>query len=326
MKNLVLVTGATGFIGSHLTKYLLSKGVRVRVTGRKPSESLVPIGAEWCHMRDYSKEVDWVEALRGVSDVVHLAGLAHSYNYRTSNDFDLFNKINHLATKSLALNLRGHPSVRKFLYISTVSVYGTPNVLPVCGITPLNPQTPYSKSKADAEMAIREILDDSSVLWAIMRPVLVYGPGNPGNMARLERLLRYGIPIPVRRIPNRRSFLFIGNLVSAIYAYLQAECPPRGKTWVIADKEAISTRELVTCMGEAMQIHPHFIHLPDTLYRVAAQVGDMCLRMGIPTPWNAEVRRKLLGDFYVDSSPIEDELCWKPPFSTKDGIWRTFAS
>ena len=87
--------------------------------------------------------------------------------------------------------------------------------LPLRTDSPLSPVTPYDQSKADAEAAVASVLGPTSINWAILRPVVVVGPGNRGNMARLEGLLRRGLPVPIGRVPNHRSFLFIGRRPAA---------------------------------------------------------------------------------------------------------------
>ena len=103
----------------------------------------------------------------------------------------------------------------RFLFMSTSWVHGDTLDFPLRADSPLAPVTPYDRSKADAEAAVASVLGPTSIHWAILRPVVVYGPGNRGNMARLEGLLRRGLPVPVGRLPYRRSFLFIGRRPAA---------------------------------------------------------------------------------------------------------------
>ena len=232
--------------------------------------------------------------------------------------------MNHLATRSPASALQAHSSVTRFLFMSTVRVHGDITALPVRADSPLAPVTPYDKSKADAEAAVASVLGPTDINWAILRPVVVYGPGNRGNMARLEGLLRRGIPVPVGRVPNRRSFLFLDNLVSVIQAYLTNPNPPTGRAWIVADEGVVSTETLVRAMATAMNLPARVVRLPDWLLASTASAGDACKRMGLPAPWNSEVKGKLLGDFYVDLESIKQELGWQPPYTLEEGIRRTF--
>ena len=320
----ILITGASGFVGGALTRSLLERGVQVRMTGRARALGLEGLGAEWFAMPDLSREVDWFPALEGMDGVVHLAGLAHRAGSLVPADQALYDQVNHQATRSLARALRGHPSVRRFAFISTIRVHGDPERLPVSRDSPLAPATPYDRSKADAEAAVREWLGAETWPWAILRPALVYGPGNRGNMALLEGLLRRGIPVPAGRHENRRSFVYLGNLVSAIEKFMLTPDPPSGRTWIVADGQVISTERLVRAMAEAMGLRARVVRFPRPVLCLAARAGDLCRRLGVPVPWSTETQHKLLGDFYADTGAIEAELGWVPPFDLQQGLGLTY--
>ena len=114
----------------------------------------------------------------------------------------------------------------------------------------------------------------------------VYGPGNRGNMARLESLLQRALPVPVGRIPNHLSFLFIGNLVSAIQTYLTVSHPLSGRAWIVADGESVSTESLVRAMARAMNVTPRVLRLPNRLLVSTALIGDFFRRLGLPAPFH----------------------------------------
>ncbi len=322
----ILVTGANGFIGSALTTALLKEGLQVRMTSRTRPVDLEKLGAEWAPLPNLAAPVDWAPALDGMGSVVHLAGMAHRFESNVASDWGLYDCVNHLATRSLVSALHAHSNVERFLFLSTVRVHGDTPDLPVRSVSPLAPVTPYDTSKADAETEVASILGPTSINWAVMRPVVVYGPGNRGNMARLEGLLRRGIPVPVGRVPNRRSFLFIGNLVSAIQAYLTHPGPLTGRTWVVADDEVVSTETLVRTMAAAMNVQVKVVRLPEWLLASTAGVGDGLKCLGLPAPWNRELQGKLLGNFFVDPTPIKQDLGWLPPFTLEDGVRRTYGT
>ena len=320
----ILVTGADGFVGSHLCRTLLDQGFAVRMTGLGSASELQALGGEWMPVGDLSGEVDHEALLGGVDAVVHLAGIAHRFESDTVSDWSLYDRVNHLATRALAEAIRIRPGVKRFLFASSVRVHGDPVVFPVRPDSPLDPRTPYDRSKAAAETAVAELLGPTAVRWAILRPVLVYGPGNRGNMAKLEQLLRSGLPVPLGRRPNRRSFLFIGNLVAAMLAYLTAPDPPSGRTWIVADGSPSSTEELLRTMGRSMGVGVRLLHLPEWLLGGAAVLGDGFRKVHLPFPWTSEVKQKLLGDFFVDISALKVELGWTPPFTLEQSIALTY--
>jgi UDP-glucose 4-epimerase len=208
--------------------------------------------------------------------------------------------------------------------MSSVAVHGIPDHFPVTSSSPCAPINAYGRSKLRAEAAIREVLAGQSVRWAILRPVLVYGPGNPGNMSRLEGLLKRGIPIPVEQQPNRKAFLFIGNLISVIQSFLSSKHPVSGNAWIVADEQVVSTEDLVRAMAAAMNLPGRVIRLPRWVLTATARTGDALRRLGLPFPWNSETQEKLLGDHWVDTDAIQRELEWKAPYSTTEGIRLTF--
>ena len=321
---LVLITGATGFIGRTLTRALLARGFRVRINGQERDPALEALGAQWCELPDLSGPVDWRPALAGVDGVVHLAGIAHRFESDAQGLWELYDQVNHQATRQLVEAIRDGGQVGRFLFTSTVRVHGDPKAMPVRADFPLVGATPYDKSKLDAEAAIRRCLAGTATAWAILRPVLVYGPGNRGNMAKLEGLIRRSLPVPVGFRPNRLSFLFVGNLVDAMVTYLAAAEPPSGRTWIVSDGPPASTEELVQGIAQAMARSPRVLRLPGWCLAGMARMGDFISALGVPCPWNTETRIKLLGDFFVDSDPIQADLSWTPPFTMAEGLRQTY--
>ena len=324
----ILVTGANGFIGSALTRELLSRGFRVRMTGQLRPSHLEKLGAVWFEMRDLNTGPDWQPALDGITGVVHLAGIAHRVNKDQASSPSEYDVVNHLATRSLAKAISQTPTIGRFLFASSVAVYGDAPTFPLI-VAPnidLAPSTHYGMSKLNAERAIQEHLSESHCRWAILRPVLIYGPGNPGNMARLIQLVKLGMPLPVSRIPNRRSLLYIGNLLSAITAYLLCPSAPAGKTWLISDGEDLSTEGLIHEIGHAASIRTHTIKVPFPLLRSIGVTGTLLNRIGLPAPWDTITLNKLLGDFFVDATSIQRDLIWHPPYTPHEGISHTFKS
>ena len=100
--------------------------------------------------------------------------------------------------------------------------------------------------------------------------------------------------------------------------------PPTGRAWIVADEDVVSTETLVRTMAAAMNLRARVVHLPEWLLASTASAGDACKWIGLPAPWNSEVRGKLLGDFYVDVESIKQDLAWQPPYNLEEGIRRTF--
>jgi nucleoside-diphosphate-sugar epimerase len=177
--------------------------------------------------------------------------------------------------------------------------------------TPCHPDTPYGRSKLAAEQALIALTQDSPMTWTILRPTLVYGPGNPGNMGRLLTLINRRLPLPLGAIHNRRSFVYVGNLVDAI---LQSIEHPNAinQTFLVSDGEDLSTpqliRRLASCLGHSAPLLP----IPPALIQTIGQLTG-----------KTDTVSRLLGSLSVDSSKIRHTLNWQPPYTLDQGLQTT---
>lgn len=321
----ILITGGTGFIGRRLVQTINKNNKinnhKIHITGIA-SENCNHLDANLIDTSDLSKKFNWKPIIENMDAVVHLAGIAHRFESNSEREQNLYDQVNHIATRDLAHAIQENSKINKFIFVSTVRVHGDTPELPIRSSSPISPVTPYDKSKADAEIAVRQLLTESSdrLRWAIFRPTVVYGPGNRGNMARLEYLIDKKIPIPVTITPNRRSFLFIDNLIDAINHYLMHPNPPTAAEWIISDGQDISTEQLIIFMAKYRQGRANIWHIPDTVLKSTALAGDILNFLRIKFPWSSEIKNKLLADFYVDSSQIQNDLNWVPPYTPEIGI------
>jgi len=317
MGDRILITGATGFIGSALGQYLLEAGhpVRgvVRASTRIPRR-VIPESAnlEWVFLHDRSTERETDEALQGVQIVVHLAARVHVMVDDASNPLQEFQRVNVAWTERLAARAAAQ-GVLRFVYLSSVKVNGERTVVPFAEQDPPKPQDPYGVSKWEAEQALDRVSMQTGMETVVVRSPLVYGPGVRGNFLQLLNILRRGIPLPLASIRNQRSLVYLGNLVDALSRCIQ---DPRavGRTYLLSDGEDLSTPELVRRLGVAM--------------------GSRVCLWPCPTAflyWMGEVAGKrgmidrLVGSLQVDSSKIQTELNWHPPFTVDAGLSETAA-
>jgi nucleoside-diphosphate-sugar epimerase len=147
--------------------------------------------------------------------------------------------------------------------------------------------------------------------WTILRPTLVYGPNNPGNMKRLFALVTKKLPLPFGSTLNSRSLLYVGNLVDAIIKCIE-DARAKNQTFIISDGEDLSTSELIFRMGNAMGEKILLLPFPPSLLRLAAKMIK-----------KEEVADRLLGSLQVDSSKIRQMLDWKPPYTVDQGLQAT---
>lgn len=320
--NRVLVTGATGFVGRSLCPLLVERGYMVRATARREPPAAFPAQVEWHGVGEIGPETDWGAALEGVDFVIHLAALAHQIAQdRTEEDY---RRVNTAGTARLAEAVRQAGSVRRLVFVSSIGAVCTLASAPVSEKTPCYPDTRYGRSKHAAELALQERLAGGRPDWCILRPTLVYGADNPGNMLRLLRLLRTGWPLPFGAIQNSRSFVYVGNLTDALEKCLQHPGASR-RVFHVADGPPFSTPGLLRLLGQASGRRVRLLPVPSWVLRGLGVAGDAAGSMlgrsvGIDT-YSVE---RLTGSLEVDSSAIRAAIGWQPPYTPERGFQETF--
>lgn len=322
----VLVTGATGFIGRHLCTHMVSLGYRVRGTYRRDLPlSEFPAQVEWVQVGEIGPDTDWQLALANVDCVVHLAALAHQLGSQGEERLDEYMTVNAQGTKRLIEAVALSSAISRFIFVSSVGAVASALREPLTDAIPCQPDTNYGKSKLAAEIALQTILQDTPVDWSILRPVLVYGRGNPGNMARLLKLIRTGLPLPLGGINNRRSFVYVGNLVEVIERCLWHPGASR-RTFFVSDREVISTAELLELLAHHTDKSLRLFSVPRPLMHSIAYIGDLLSKItGRSFGIDSYSLARLLGSLYVDSAPLREAIEWNPSFSISQGIEKTLS-
>jgi nucleoside-diphosphate-sugar epimerase len=319
------VTGASGFVGRHACDFLERRGHIVRRAGRRPRPH--PVGEDWVTVGDLGESTDWRPALDGVEVVLHLAAHAHRTEERGEGDPEPYFRVNAAATRRLAEDILRTPGVRRLVFVSSVAAVRCPGVPIVDDSSNCTPPDPYGRSKRAAEDGIRETLVDGEASdWCIVRPPLVYGSGNPGNMARLLRLIHTGLPLPFRGIRNQRSLVFVGNLCDALERCCTDEAASR-RTFLVADREAVSTPELVDRIGRICGRRALQVSVPPFLLRGLAAGGDLITALiGRSIGFDSYSLERLRESLVVDFSSIRDALSWEPPYTLDDGLRAALAA
>jgi nucleoside-diphosphate-sugar epimerase len=249
-------------------------------------------------------------ALVGADAVVHLAARVHVMRETNPDPFGAFRQANVESTRTVCEAARV-AGIRSFVYLSSVKVHGEGRDAPYTEQDAPMPQDDYGRSKAEAEAVVARTLGDA-VAWTILRPPLVYGPGVAGNFRRLLRLAELAgrIPLPLGRIGNRRSLIFVENLAAAIERSLAGA--PSSRAWLVSDGEDMSTSELIIRVARALGRRA-------TLVPVPASVMQASLR----AIGRADVGERLFGNMRVDGSSFRNAFRWAPPVSVDEGIAAT---
>jgi nucleoside-diphosphate-sugar epimerase len=295
----ILVTGASGFIGRSLVEELSLAGHRVRAAMRQPAD-VFPREVEVVAVSDLTRPVEWRLLLKDIDKVVHLAGIAHAGAGIAEQTYD---RINRLATAELATAARS-AGIRRLIFISSIRAQSGPTCShPLTEADPPQPTDAYGRSKLAAEEAVRS----AQVPYTILRPVLVYGPGVKGNLARLIQLAHSPWPLPFASFRNRRSMLSRQNLIAAIHLALR-EKVTSGETYVVADPIPLTLAEIIAALREGEDRSPGLVPVPPTLMAKALKVFH-----------RTDVWDRLGGDMVVDPKKLL-RAGWLPPVETRAGL------
>jgi nucleoside-diphosphate-sugar epimerase len=271
-KATVLVTGSDGFIGRHLVPYLAAEGHKVIAASRSAYTEGPNIKA--AQLPDLSQPFDWEPLLRGCDAVVHLAGIAHTFA-----DDDLYDRINHQATAALAGAAFGCGV--HLVFISSIAAQsGSFSDEELTEDDPPGPINAYGRSKLAAEQAIRA----SGGSFTILRPVVIYGEGEKGNLATIRKIARLPVPLPFGGLKARRSVLSVQNLNSAITTAL-TDPRARGDTFIVADPVPITVADLIARYRAGFGQPPRLFPIPRGLLEFALKTGGQSAiwhRIGCP--------------------------------------------
>ncbi|MDY6793346.1 MAG: SDR family oxidoreductase [Thermodesulfobacteriota bacterium] len=307
----ILVTGAGGFIGRALCTRMSAEGWHVRGTVRSEKDiNRLPEGIEAVSIGSIDADTRWDDALRDIDTVVHLAARVHVMDDTAVNRLEAFRKMNVVATKHFAQSASS-AGVRRFIFMSSIKVNGEGRETAYTEDDEEAPEDPYGVSKWEAEQQLRKIADMSGLETVILRPPLVYGPGVKANFLRLVSLVKFGIPLPFGCIKNRRSLIYIGNLIDTIITCM-TNTDAAGKTYLVSDGEDVSTPELIRRIGAASGRRTLLLPVPVWIIRMAGRISGK----------HDEVER-LVGSLTVDISKIYRELEWEPPYSMEHGLRET---
>ena len=308
----IAVTGASGFVGSALTRRLASRGHEVVAVSR----GALPAGSSGTARQIAG--LDDAEGLRRALEstdvVVHLAARVHVMREHHADPLAAFRRVNVEGTRAVHEAARA-AGVRRFVFLSSIKAMGEGSSTPYREADTPRPVDAYGISKLEAEQAIAKARARGGLEYVVLRPTLVYGPGVAGNFRRLLRLaeLSRRIPVPLGKIVNRRSFTSVDNLSSAIEA--AATHPAAAdQTFLVSDGEDLSTSDLLARLAAGLGSPARLLPCPTRLLRVAAAALGR----------KEEVER-LLGSLVVDPSHIQRQLDWKPPQSVTDGLAETAA-
>ena len=312
----ILITGASGFIGQHLTRHLIS--LDHEVTGLVRSGSVVAAGEgdqvennrksdlTSAHILSLADISDITAAhLDGIELVIHLVAVTH----KPGSDKSEYYRVNVEGTQQL-LDSCVEAGVKRIIYLSSIKAIGERSILPLKTNSAPTPEDDYGKTKLEAE---RLLIAENNIEKVILRVPLVYGSGAKGNFASLVKLVGSGTPLPFVSIYNRRSYLGIQNLCDFFSLCIALESLPT-HIFHISDGPSVSLAGLVKCLYEAMGSPSRSFWAPNSLVEL--------LSTAVLGRTRAE---KLFGDLELDMLATSKHMGWVPRYSMQQGLAEMFA-
>ena len=310
----ILITGVHGFVGTNLVKALSKEHTIYGLDIISPTKKGVKFTFSW----DY---LDKEDGIPEVDAIIHLAGKAH--DTKNQSAADVYFKVNTELTKKI-YDYYLKSKAKKFIYFSSVKAaadrvegeFVDENVVP-------SPKGPYGESKIAAEDYIRSKEDErikAGKETYILRPCMIHGPGNKGNLNLLYGVVKKGIPWPLGAFENKRTFTSIDNLCFIIRGLLTENV--ESGIYNINDDEAVSTNELIDIICSAMGKKAHIWRIPRGLMEGVAKIGG-----ALHLPLNAERLQKLTENYVSSNAKIKKALgVEKLPVKAKDGLKMTIKS
>lgn len=292
----ILITGSSGFIGTHLFSFLSESGYELSSINKSDFDLIKP---NFDLSGYFSKKIDVV---------IHLAAYVHIKNRHKSND--AYNAINNEGTLKLARQAADH-GVRRFIFISSIKVNGEGADYSYRADHQPNPQNSYANSKWNAELGLMNISLETAMEVVIIRPPLVYGPNVKANFLNLLKLINMGVPLPFASINNKRSLIFVGNLVSFIKCCVEHPKAANQK-FLVSDGEDLSTPELISRLTRYFGKQPKLLPFPPIFLQI------ILFLLGR----QAEAQ-SFFGSLTIDPQIAFKSLSWNPPFTIDEGLAET---
>lgn len=310
---MILVSGASGFVGRHLINQLAVDGASVRCLSRRPVASPTAFTA------DLGDRSALAVACEGVDLVFHCAGHAHAFTSLTDADATANWQVNCEGTRNL-VHAAGGAGVRRFVFLSSVKALAEPGECCADEDFPGAPATAYGQAKRAAEELVLDAGRRYGMHVVNLRLAMVYGSGGRGNLERMGRLVKRGLFPPLPETGNHRSLVHVDDVIAAMRLVADDQ-RAAGRTYVVAAHAAPSGRELFNALRSVLGMRRCSWAVPEFLLRLAASTGD-----GLATvtkrrmPFDTEILDRLLASAWYSPARIEGELGWRTRVALTEGL------
>lgn len=323
--NSILVVGANSFIGRHLVNKLIKKGEDIIALVRSAQK----IPSEWngtvkIRIGDITEKESLVGVCKDVKIVFHLAAKVHDFSGIGDNVKEHF-AVNVEGTRNLLDECKNY-RLMHFVYFSSVKAMAEESNGTLDELFPPKPTTAYGKSKIEAEKLVAEYGREYGFTTTSLRLPMVYGPGNKGNIYKMIEAIDKRRFIMIGTGDNRRSMVFVGNVVDAALAIVE-DNKADGKVYIVTDGVDYTVRDLYRTIAKELGKKPLPFHVPLGIARILAGVGDIggsILKK--PLLFNSDVLKKLIGSLTFSSAKIQSEIGFKPKYNLYNTINETIMS
>lgn len=263
-------------------------------------------------MPELRPDTDWSVSLSGIDTVIHCAARVHVMQETSADPLALFRQMNVDATINLARQA-AQAGVRQFIFISSVKVNGEQTVpgQPFTEDSLPQPEDAYGISKHEAELALLELGCNTGMAITIIRPPLVYGAGVRANFLSMLQSVKRGLPLPLGSINNKRSFVFLDNLVSLVLCCLNNP-KAYNQLFLVSDGNDLSTTELLRACATALGVPSRLMPFPSSLLSLLATLTG-----------KKSVADRLCQSLQVDIGKTKRVLNWTPPYTVAQGLLAT---
>lgn len=318
MENNVLVTGGNGFIGRHLINELIRINANITVLVR----SIATVPKEWTgRVEIIEGDITNIKSILNIGNnfdtVFHLAAYIHNIP-KSSAEIEYVYEVNVEGTKNLLGSMSN--SIKQIVFFSSVSVYGKYAGNNVDECTEANPVTPYGQSKLEAESIIKRWGQEKHVNTIFLRLPLVYGYGNKGNFDKLIRAIKRNFFIIIGDGSNKRSMVYVGNVVDAALAVVH-----RGKAgcnvYIVTDGVDYSVKDMYKLIAKGLGKKQVLIHIPIGIAKIFAIIGDIGSKMiKSPLPFDSDILRKLSSSLTFSSRRLREDIGFMPKYNLYNTI------
>jgi len=314
----VLVTGASGFVGQAVVEALARDGWTVRALVRRPDPRLGAYAEPYVAADIVDREAIR-RAVHQADAVVHLAARVHVMHDTVADPLSAFRAVNVEGTRIVAEEA-GEAGVGTMVFASSVKTVAEQSPVPLDETVRPVPVDPYGVSKLEAEEVLRAMGTRYGMRTPVLRLPLVYGPGVRANMLQLFRAVERGLPLPFGAVRNRRSLVFVGNLAHGIQCALRA--PAAHDTYFITDQDDLSTPALIGLIAQALACRARLIPIPPAVLRGVADIAGRC-RWSPALVRLEPMLQRLVESLAFDASALTRVAGYHPPFTPLEGLRAT---